>query len=107
MVVDIGISAALAILTIVMAYLGVHVTLHPADSKQSKRWYKIGFSSCAIAAVALVIWQGVRNGKAQGEFQRTVENAAAAAQLASQRTDGLQRDERTEVARREQAEKDL
>jgi len=104
---DILISAALAILTIVMAYLGVHVTLHPADSTRAKRWYKIGFSSCAMVAVALVVWQGVRNGEAQAGFQRTVENAAQSAQRASQRIDGLQRDEQTEIARREQAERDL
>src|ERR1700733_14423483 len=71
--IDISISAVLAVLTIVMAYLGVHVTLHPTDDPKKVRWYKIGFRACATGAVALVIWQGVRNGNAQNGFMANID----------------------------------
>jgi hypothetical protein len=105
--IDITIAALLTIVMIVMAYLGVHVTLHPADSPRSKRLYKGGFILCAFIAVALVFWQGVRNGKAQAALQRTVGDAASAARLDGQRIDRLMQEQKEEVARREQAEKDL
>jgi hypothetical protein len=105
--IDIGIAAALAGVTIIMGYLGVHVTLHPQESPTARRWYKAGFIACALVAVCLVVLQGMRNGKAQYELKRAVEAAAAAAQQATTRIDQLTGDQRKEVARREQAEKDL
>jgi hypothetical protein len=66
---DIIISTALAVLTILMAYLGVHVTLHPAHSPQKKKRYTYGFGCCAIVAVGLVLWQGIRNGSTQAALQ--------------------------------------
>ncbi len=67
---DIAISAALAILTIVMAYLGVHVTLHPTEDPKTIRRYKWGFVASAALAVLLVIFQGVRNALSQATLQR-------------------------------------
>lgn len=112
--VDIFISGALAILTVAMAYLGVHVTLHPADSQREKLFYKVGFSTCAIFAVVLVVWQGARNSASQQNFMAdvgTAKNEATAAKLeassAKSETSKLRSDLVAESAKREQAEKDL
>jgi hypothetical protein len=114
MSIDVLIAATLALLTIVMGYLGVHVTLHPADSPGAKLLYKVGFCACAVAAVALVVWQGIRNGKAQSGFQQSVVDAASSAKIASQRIDDLKKNianleqqQVSEAARRQQAERDL
>lgn len=104
---DISIAVALAILTIVMGYFGVHVTLHPTDSPKEKLWYKGGFITCAALAVCLVVWQGVRNGRSQKGFQKQVEMAASESQKANLRIDQLTREQQSEIARRQQAEKDL
>jgi hypothetical protein len=104
---DIAISAALALLTIGMGYLGVHVTLHPAESPRARRWYKIGFSACAIGAVGFVVWQGVRNGNSQRTFTKRIggleENLAGTRQQVAD----ARGEEKTESTRRQQAEKDL
>jgi len=56
---DILIAAALTLVSIAMAYLGVHVTLHPLnESSPARFWYKAGFFVCGIAAVSLVTTQG-------------------------------------------------
>jgi hypothetical protein len=62
---NIAIAVATAALMLTTAYLGVHVTLHPADSEGSKRNYKIGFSACATAACVLIGIQAYRTNKAQ------------------------------------------
>src|SRR6266404_374403 len=72
---DIILSAALATLTIVMAYLGVHVTLHPPnESPRARLRYKAGFVICGILAVALVILQGIRTGKGQRDSATQIAN---------------------------------
>lgn len=90
---DIAISAILTVLTIAMAYLGVHVTLHPAGSPRASRWYKIGFCACAAGAVFLVTWQGIRNGDAQQKAAKANADLAAALtgiSLATQETARIQ-----------------
>jgi hypothetical protein len=72
---DIAISATLAVVTIGLGYLGVHVTLHPAKSPQHKKWYKVGFLCFGLVAVALVIWQGIRNGNKQIEATADLNRA--------------------------------
>ncbi len=46
--VEIAMAVSLWVLTLITAYLGVHVTLHPAESASEKRRYKIGFCVCGI-----------------------------------------------------------
>jgi len=104
---DIAISAGLAILTILMAYLGVHVTLHPADTPQVARRYKQGFLACAACAVALVIWQGVRNGTSQATLNRQIADSTGKVAILTGQVATLQADQNKEVVRRQQAEKDL
>lgn len=63
---DITISAALAVLTIAIAYLGIHVTLHPPnESSKARRFYKTGFFVCGCFMVFLVILQGIRTKQTQ------------------------------------------
>jgi hypothetical protein len=107
MLIDISISVALAVLTMHMGFLGVHVTLHPIESQEVRNRYKAGFVLCALASVFLVIWQGFRNGTTQSELRSTVKKASESAETATKRIDQLTTEQRSEVARREQAEHDL
>lgn len=99
--IDIATSAALALLTIVMAYLGIHVTLHPPnESSKARLCYKSGFFVCGCLMVCLVIIQGIRAKRAQ--------------RSAANHIDGLQTDIRgakaeveSESKRRQKAETDL
>jgi hypothetical protein len=102
MVLSVIISAVQTVLTIAMAYLGVHVTLHPPSDETPKiRFrYKSGFFVCATLSVALVIWQAVLNQHSQQDFTRTVGDLRT--QVSS-----LQVTENAEETRRKQAESDL
>jgi hypothetical protein len=112
---DIIISASLTALTILMAYLGVHVTLHPPnESPRAQLLYKVGFFVCGILAVMLVITQGVRSRKSQSTASNEITTLKAT--LSSVRSDLsnvetatslLRSEQATEIARRQQAEKDL
>lgn len=73
MFVDVFLSALLAAITILMGYLGVHVTLHPTESDRTRLIYKIGFCACAVISVGLVIWQGVRNARSQARQQAELQ----------------------------------
>jgi hypothetical protein len=111
---DIAISAVLAVVTIVMAYLGVHVTLHPTESPRARRLYKTGFWGCALVAVSLVIWQGIRSNKAQAGFRSDVQEARNASIGLARELGGVQgqvtqllQEQQVEVAKREQTQRDL
>lgn len=105
---DIFISAILAVVTIAMAYLGVHVTLHPPnESPRMRRSYKVGFLACGVIAVSLVIIQGIRAGRSQRtanaqmmQFQQDVDGAKDEAK-------GAKQEVQRESDRRKQAERDL
>ena len=113
--VDVCVSAALATLTIIMAYLGVHVTLHPAgESKRHICLYKAAFSGCALLAVVLVVTQGIRTMRSQRSSANEISGLKGT--LGSVRTDLtnvetatslLRSEQTTEIARRQQAETDL
>lgn len=118
---DIAISVALAIVTSAMAYLGVRVTLHPAQSPRETRRYKIGFSTCALLGISLVIWQGIRNGRSQHDFLERISGLTAKVgslqkDLQTTRNDltdtkqqvvDARSEEKIESTRRQQAERDL
>jgi hypothetical protein len=72
MALDVSLSGVLAILTLVMGYLGVHLTMHPAESPTARSCYKGGFGTCAILMVGLVVWQALRNGQNQASLQAQV-----------------------------------
>jgi len=69
MLLNVLLSGILAAVTILMGYLGVHVTLHPTESKTKQRSYKIGFLLCAVISVFLVVCQAVRNAHSQASLQ--------------------------------------
>jgi len=113
--VDIIVSTCLAVLTIAMAYLGVHVTLHPPnESPRARLGYKVGFVLCGILAVLLVIVQGVRAGRSQRQSAKEIDDLkgtviSVRGELSNLETATslLRSEQTTEVARRQQAEKDL
>src|SRR4051812_36349816 len=70
--VDIVLAVLLGLLTLITAYLGVHVTLHPAESHHEKLAYKIGFSACGVTACVLIGVQTYRNNAAQQQLQSEI-----------------------------------
>lgn len=112
---DIAISASLAALTMAMAYLGVHVTLHPPnESPRAQFWYKVGFLICGLFAIALVIAQGVRSRNSQGRAAKEIYDlkgslSSVQANLTNVETATalIRSEQEAETARRQQAEKDL
>lgn len=61
---DIGIAIGIAVLTAAMAYMGVHVSLHPPDHAVKGRW-RLGFITIATAAIGLIAWQTQRGVSSQ------------------------------------------
>jgi hypothetical protein len=64
---DIAIAIGIALLTVAMAYMGVHVTLHPPKDNKKAGW-KVGFVGVALATVALITMQTIRNGRKQSSL---------------------------------------
>jgi hypothetical protein len=62
---DIVLAIALAIFTLATAYLGVHVTIHPAETDKGKLAYKLAFGVCGLVACVLIGVQSYRNVMAQ------------------------------------------
>lgn len=69
---DVGIAVALAVVTLMTAYLGVYVTLHPAESDRARLKYKLGFWACGVLAIGLIAWQASRNVQTQRELARSI-----------------------------------
>jgi hypothetical protein len=63
--VDSCIAVGIALLTLVTAYLGVHLTMHPADTDKKKTVYKVAFGFCALGICVLIGIQTHRNSEAQ------------------------------------------
>ncbi|MGB7549228.1 MAG: hypothetical protein WBM14_15925 [Terracidiphilus sp.] len=66
---DILIAVGICLLTAAMAYMGVHVTLHPPDSDNLKRAWKVGFCFVAVLACVLIAWQTKRGASTQSDLQ--------------------------------------
>jgi len=62
---DIFIAVGLGLLTLATAYLGVHVTLHGAETDKARFWYKAGFATCGACACVLIGLQAYRSEQAQ------------------------------------------
>ncbi len=63
-------AVASALLTIYMAYQGVHVTLHPTDDPITRKHYKIKFLACGAVAVLLIAFQAAKNAQTQSAIRR-------------------------------------
>ena len=70
---DIGIAVLGAFVMLVTAYLGVHVTLHPAQTDKHKLAYKLGFGVCALLSCGLIGTQAYRNNKTQAGLQAAID----------------------------------
>lgn len=66
---DIGIAVAIALLLSVTAYLGTHLTMHPAETPREKFWYKTGFAVCGLVGCALIGVQTWRNSQTQDDLR--------------------------------------
>lgn len=71
---DIAIAGLIALFTCAIAYMGVHVTLHPPESAEEKRNWKIGFLAAAALICICVLIQAVRNGRQQGSMEKSIAN---------------------------------
>lgn len=65
---DIFLAIAIVFVTALIGYVGVHVTLHPAETPKAKRNYKIIFGALTLVACGLVLWQGILNRHEQNEL---------------------------------------
>jgi hypothetical protein len=74
--IDTLIAILLGVVTIVMAYMGMHVTIHPpGESVRVQRGYKLGFVLLALTAVLLLWWQGARSEQAQEQASNARRSA--------------------------------
>ena len=71
---DIVLATAQCALMLLTAYLGIHVTLHPTESSQATRNYKIGFAVCAFVACCLIGVQAYRSNRAQNALNQLLTN---------------------------------
>jgi hypothetical protein len=69
-VLDITLAIVQGALMLLTAYLGVHVTLHPAESDISTRRYKAGFAGCALIACCLIGVQAYRSNQGQAALRK-------------------------------------
>jgi type II secretory pathway pseudopilin PulG len=111
---DIAISAALAVFALAMGFLGLWMSLHVPDTASKKRSYKIAFGVLSLLSVALVVWQGIRNAQAQSSLQSDVRDARNEASEARKEAKHVreqfgkvQNELEREGVRRQQAERDL
>ena len=58
-----------ALFTLATAYLGVHVTIHPAETDKHKLFYKIAFWACGVIACTFIGIQSYRGVKTQSALQ--------------------------------------
>src|SRR5271154_6224164 len=71
---DIVLAVAIFIVTSATAYLGVRVTLHPAETAGAKRNYKIAFAALTVTAAGLITWQSILNRDEQGKLHSQLDH---------------------------------
>jgi lipopolysaccharide export LptBFGC system permease protein LptF len=75
---DIIIAIFLAILTIVIAYLGFDLTVRPlGESTRRKRVYQVSFVVCGVLTVVLVYVQAFRASRAQSQADDLLSQISA------------------------------
>jgi hypothetical protein len=62
---DIVLAVGLGAVTLITAYLGSHVTMHPAETAHARTLYKSGFAVCGLIALVLIGVQAYRNNRSQ------------------------------------------
>ena len=74
MIVDIAIAVSTVALMVLMAFLGVYVTMHPAKTKRNRSIYSATFVICGVLACILIGVQTYRNSMAQSSLQSKLES---------------------------------
>jgi hypothetical protein len=70
MLLDLVLVFILFIATAGMAYLGVHVSIHPPRDRAEQQKFKVWFIGIAVVALGVVVFQNTRNGLAQAALQK-------------------------------------
>jgi hypothetical protein len=71
---DVSLAVLMCVVTSYMAYLGVHVTLHPTEEPRKQKCYKIQFWICCGTALVLIAVQTVKNAQTQSAIRRQLAN---------------------------------
>lgn len=66
---DVIIAFSLGVVTVVMGYLGIHLTMNLPESPSTRTRYRLAFVLLAIVAVGLNVWQTLRNVNSQQQLQ--------------------------------------
>src|SRR5438034_7210842 len=90
---DLLIKFGVAIVTLALGYLGVHMALHelpgePLARKRARRKYKWGFILLSASAMVFIVWQGLRDRESQ--LKTSAEFFKLARAVAVMRTESAQ-----------------
>lgn len=73
---DVVLAIVLGVLTFAMGYMGIHVTLHPPETQDAKRKWKISFSVVAFAAVVHTGLQAYLAHKSSAALEAAIKGEA-------------------------------
>jgi hypothetical protein len=93
---DMWIAVANGALTLLTAYLGVHITMHPARTNRAKTFYKVAFVVCGLVICVLIALQTLRAGKAQEVFSAAQNKLLADHQILLNEMKQIERRQLTE-----------
>jgi hypothetical protein len=89
------------------AYLGLHLTMHAPKTDTHRLAYKAGFILCGLVSCGLVGLQTYRNSTGQKSLTQQISGLKSDLTDTKSQVTDARREQQTEIARREQAEKDL
>jgi hypothetical protein len=98
--IDVVVAIAIALVTVGIAYMGVRVALHPAESEQARKRYKYAFWFFALFAIVLIGWQAYRTEKYQDRSSTAIDKQGK--RIESLTEDIRQRDEELANLNRQQ-----
>ncbi len=81
---DVWIAILSTITTLGMAYLGFHVTLHPANSPKRKSVYKWAFLACGLVLVLLTGLQSYRSTQITNRIEAQINQLVSQGRLSNQ-----------------------
>jgi hypothetical protein len=73
---DVFIAVLIFLLVTGMGYIGVHLSMYPADTPTKKRTYQIVFGAFTLVALPLIIWQAILTHDAQTALQTQLTGIA-------------------------------
>jgi hypothetical protein len=69
---DLTITLGLFCIAAALAYMGHHVTFHPAESVGAKRRYKVAFIALTLSSVPFLVWQTMRAQQTQMQLETSL-----------------------------------